>query len=82
MATPKTAPPGSNISSVTAALRYGRGPGARRLMEEGGLPKVTGADGRWRPLLDGGLELVDRKGRSSGWALVPLPQGVGLTDGE
>jgi hypothetical protein len=58
------------LSPAAEALKYGRTPATVRLHER--LPKVTGAEARWRPLKGGGLELVDRQGRPSGWALVPL----------
>lgn len=64
----KTAAGRGTLSPATAALRQGSGPG------DGALMKIVrpGPDARWRPLKGGGLELVDRCGRSAGWAYVPL----------
>lgn len=77
MTRPKDGGGRSNLSEASAALRYGISGPAARLNET--LPKVTGTAARWRPLPGGaGLELIDRQGRSSGWALVPLvPVGEG-----
>lgn len=63
----------SNLSDVSAILRYGvSGPAAR--LNELRPPCLPAHEQRWRPMPNGaGLELCDRRGKSTGWALVPLP---------
>ncbi len=64
----------SNRSEASAALRYGISGAAQRLNET--LPRLPVHEQRWRPLPGGGgLELIDKRAKSSGWALVPLAKG-------
>jgi hypothetical protein len=65
----------ANLSDASRALRYGISRKAAALNETVVLPQ-TGD--RWRPLPEtGGLELVDRQGRSRGWCYVPKAWALG-----
>ena len=60
----------AGLSESATALRYGITAAAARLNEA--VTVLLPGQTRWRPLKGGGLGLIDRRGDSCGWALVPL----------